>query len=399
MRRLVPVALILGSLLVGLLVTEACYRLMRRFVCVGAPTAPIYGVDSRYGWGHRPNQEGWWWGCLGREYEWRVYTRINSHGLRDREREYARTPGVARVLLLGDSITEAMQVPLEETFASRIEADLRARGVSAEVVNGAVASFGTDNELMFFRAEGVRYSPDVVLLVFNVVNDVSENSPVLNAAVYRENPNRLLPKTYFRLSPQGQLESIPMAQPTFTKSSIAWWSQIEDRFYLVRAIRRLLDAPPQGGPAAAPLFNLTGYGVNQKTPEPVWAESWSVTEAIVRELRREVESTGARFGVAVMPSREAVAPAYWEMLTRPGSPLSAATHDPMVPVQHMTTFLARERIPFVDLLPPLRDAAKSGATGFFGFDVHLNATGHERVAGALAPFTEKLLRSPAGKAP
>src|SRR5262245_19778803 len=46
---------------------------------------------------------------------------INALGLRDRPRTFARQPGRSRVVVLGDSYVEAMQVDLEETFLSRLE--------------------------------------------------------------------------------------------------------------------------------------------------------------------------------------------------------------------------------------------------------------------------------------
>ena len=42
--------------------------------------------------------------------EFTQHVRINSHGLRDREREYTAAPGTFRVLALGDSFVKAYQV-------------------------------------------------------------------------------------------------------------------------------------------------------------------------------------------------------------------------------------------------------------------------------------------------
>src|SRR5437660_1799463 len=97
---------------------------------------------------------------------------------------YEKPRGVRRVLLLGDSITEAIQVPLEKTFASRVENALRGNDPDVEVVNAGHAGFGTDNEFLFYRDEGRRYDPDLVVQIFNFQNDIMENSPVLFQRAY-----------------------------------------------------------------------------------------------------------------------------------------------------------------------------------------------------------------------
>src|SRR5262249_13379683 len=65
--------------------------------------------------------------------EFRVRYRTNSFGYRDRlDRRAERTPGVARIALLGDSFAAGWGVEFEETFGDRFE---RATGI--EVVNTA----------------------------------------------------------------------------------------------------------------------------------------------------------------------------------------------------------------------------------------------------------------------
>lgn len=394
MRVLGPIVLLVTSLVLGLGVTELCYRTLRRFVCVGAPASTIWRLDPEYGWGHRPGGDGVWYSCLGRRFEWYQHIHINALGLRDRERTYARSAGTKRVLLLGDSITEAMQVPLDDTFAAVLESDLRERGVPVEVVNAGVAAYGTDNELLFFRSEGVRYGADVVVLVFNVVNDVAENSVVLHRRMYSASPEKLLAKTYFHVDAQGKLAADPMhfvGPPT-----IPWRERIEDNLYLVRAVRRLVGRSTASATApATPQTDLTVYQVDDPAPDPQWLEAWRVTEALIREIRADVERSGARFMVAVMPSREAVSPAAWKTLLQLFPALAATPHDPEYPVTRITEFLRSEGIPFVSLLPALRSAAeRTGKTGYFTWDVHLDTSGHLVVGKTLAPAVAELLTSP-----
>ena len=124
-----------------------------------------------------------------------VYGRINSRELRDREVAYEH--GTApRILVLGDSFTEAFQVEQEQTFER-----LLAERLGIEVVNAGDSGFGTDNALLFFLAEGWKYRPDLVVLMFNTSNDILENdnTPLLGTKFpYPDKP-------YFELT-DGRLE-------------------------------------------------------------------------------------------------------------------------------------------------------------------------------------------------
>jgi hypothetical protein len=87
-----------------------------------------------------PGKSGWW---TQEEREFVIPIRINSHGLRDVEHEYAKPAGVYRVLVLGDSFIEAMHVPLEATFGRRLESELAKTGRRVEVVSAGVSGYGT----------------------------------------------------------------------------------------------------------------------------------------------------------------------------------------------------------------------------------------------------------------
>jgi lysophospholipase L1-like esterase len=96
--------------------------------------------------------------------------KTNSNGQRDREIPYQRTPGVLRVAMVGDSVTEGWGVPFESTFAKRIERLYEKAGAKAEVVNLGVGNWNTVQEVQYFLTKGHQYSPDIVVLNY-FVND------------------------------------------------------------------------------------------------------------------------------------------------------------------------------------------------------------------------------------
>ncbi len=168
------VLLVLFGLTVGLLLAEGGSRIVDRLQCRNNPG--MFWEPNRWvGWTHTPDARGWAQQCLRGKIEWRVYTRINGHGLRDRDIPYERQRKF-RILVLGDSFTEGMQVEQDETFPKLLEQRL---GNGVEVLNAGVAAYGTDSELLFWEREGWKYRPDLVLLP--LLNGRSGYSPPLMA--------------------------------------------------------------------------------------------------------------------------------------------------------------------------------------------------------------------------
>lgn len=98
---------------------------------------------------------------------------INSAGLRGPERGFAKPPGVERILVLGDSYVWGYGVGDGDLFTRTLEQTVAASGVGVEVLNAGVSGWGTDQEYLWLREEGLRYSPDLVVLGF-FFNDPSE---------------------------------------------------------------------------------------------------------------------------------------------------------------------------------------------------------------------------------
>ncbi len=97
-----------------------------------------------------------------------TYERTNSHGQRDRERTLRKPDGVRRILLLGDSVVEGYGLRESETISRQLEA-LWPNG-STEVLNFGVSAYCTRAEVELLETKGLRFDPDVVVLLF-VEND------------------------------------------------------------------------------------------------------------------------------------------------------------------------------------------------------------------------------------
>src|SRR5262249_36197114 len=71
-----------------------------------------------------------------------------------------------RVLMLGDSFTEGVQVGEGDVVSAQLERiDPR-----LEVLNAGVGGYGTVQEYLYLRNEGLRFRPDLVLVMFFVTD-------------------------------------------------------------------------------------------------------------------------------------------------------------------------------------------------------------------------------------
>jgi hypothetical protein len=79
----------------------------------------LYEPNRGLGWKLRPGASG----VVTAEN--RQVVRINSQGFRDRERSYHKPEETFRIAVLGNSWTEALQVPLERAYPAVLESDLQ----------------------------------------------------------------------------------------------------------------------------------------------------------------------------------------------------------------------------------------------------------------------------------
>lgn len=96
-----------------------------------------------------------------------VTYKYNSKGFRDSEHEFGRAPGITRLVVMGDSVTEGAGVKSEEMFSFRLQ---RLLGSGYEVINLGMSGLNTPQESHLLEVEGLRYEPNVVVLNF-VLND------------------------------------------------------------------------------------------------------------------------------------------------------------------------------------------------------------------------------------
>lgn len=371
-RWLFAAATIALSLLVAALLIEVVIRVL------GLGTALVYVPNPLYGWSHRPSNT-FVWVTEGR----REQISINSLRLRDREFSYQRQEGRARLLVLGDSFVEALQVPLQASYTKQLEAMLNGTSGATEVINGGVSGYGTDNELLYWREQGHRFSPDVLLLCLYVGNDVRNNFNPLELV-----DAGTLRKPHFSL--QGNELVLhdfpfPLDQSFGTRLKLAlnlhWRS-----YAFLREMKDRLRHSQQQTDQSAPL----DFGVFARDPDAQWQQAWMVTVALLSEFERSAAKLGTRLVVVIVPSHFQVYEERWQaFLTQ--HQLDGAQWDLDAPNRRLGEFLQVSGIDFIDLLPGLRAQAKISAVPlYFTIDEHWTEAGHQ----AAAALTAAALRVP-----
>lgn len=89
----------------------------------------------------------------------------NSLGFRGAEFRRERTPGIARIVLMGASTVYSPGVKDDETSSVRLQEALAARGVRAEVINAGVPGWTSRETRLSLEPRILPLAPDVIVIV------------------------------------------------------------------------------------------------------------------------------------------------------------------------------------------------------------------------------------------
>ena len=298
----VNVGLTLGGLLMGVIIGEIGLRVAGiegyQKIADFADSAPtgFHTSDRDLGWKLKPGASGEWKG------EGESFVRVNSQSLRDREHTKAKPPNTLRVAVLGDSFTEAIHVPIEQTFWSKLERKLgnceAVKGrKKVEVINFGVQGYGTAQELIMLRKKVWDYHPDIVVLAFFIGNDVINNSPKLEYDLYRpffvyDASGKLVPDMSFR-------DRAPIDRNERAVSFVdrlPGWIVNNSRILQVAKKAELGIKKQQ---LSNDFTKLSAQNFQEPT-DAVWENAWRVTEGLIVTMRDEVVQKNADFLVVTI---------------------------------------------------------------------------------------------------
>jgi lysophospholipase L1-like esterase len=382
--------MVISSLCMALAVCEAGLRLAGvRF------SGSFFTSDRTLGWALRPGARGW------QTDEGETYVVINSDGQLDHERQPGRQVGQYRVAVLGDSMVEARQVALEETFTARTERLLAGcpplRGRHVEVLNFGVPGYGTAQEFLQLSTKVRKYQPDLIAVAVYFGNDLFDNYGPLDYTDAGLRPHFVLR--------DGELVLEPATQPP---PSNPWRARIRDLLADVMNASRVLLLLNQARLELTGALSRGSAAMNQAAHQipgvpsnyaafwpylpaeshPQLREAWAITEMAILKIRDEVLSQGADFLLLILPMgrqihpdpkvREATRREYGvASLDYPDARVAAFAESHGIAILDFTKILAARALRdgvAMDRFPNLR------GTG------HLNETGHRIVAEALSSY-------------
>jgi hypothetical protein len=346
----------------------------------GREDAAYKEYDPLLGWRKRKDATATY-----KRREYTVEVRINSQGLRDPERLPAADPDTFRVLALGDSFVEGYTVDLEQTVTQRLESRLKSAGCAAEVINGGTSGYSTDQELLFYEADGARYRPSLVLLFFfwndvlyvdrqeyfgtaTPAFEIGKGGLTLHRYPVKEKPREpsALPETEMKAEPGGSA-LVEMVRERLWLGAPAVHEQLA----------RLGLWNPM--PKMTPRLEMLVYDQRDLA---VIEDAWEKIGAILTRLQKGVVERGSTLAIVYVPSLMEIQRSSFkatEQLYR----LEPRAWDPKK-VRNQVTRLGRSlSIPVIDLSPALEASNRLFRPVYFSHDPHWNARGHDTASEAI----------------
>lgn len=310
---------------------------------------------------------------------------INRYGFRDRDWP-PKPDGTYRVAILGDSFTDAVQVPLETTWWRQLQARLRRcayQNKPVELLNFAVSGYSTAQQLETLRHHVAGHRPDEVWLGFFPGNDITDNHASLNNDLQRPH-----------LGANKQLDYDFRASPVYRSKRSMWGTfyydyllslRVTQAFVLVYDYVQLQHMLPK--------LENTWYwepGIDARVYAPPreleWQQAWDNTRTLLRMIHEESRSLGARLRVLGLSTGAQVHPdpaATIRIRERLNVP------NMLYPNWQLGQFAAEDGYEFIDLAAPLGERARKHGVFYHGFknnrgNGHWNASGHTVVSELLA---------------
>jgi len=281
----------------------------------------------------------------------------NSIGMRGPDVAARKTPGVPRVLLMGDSYVEGKHVADDEVLTAVMRRLSAEEGRPLEVINLGVAGYGQGRELYLWDELGRELDPDLVILCV-YVNDLRNNLE----REFWEMRDGLLVETK-RPDPPGRRLAYPV------RKFLAAHSHLYVLFLLAKEQHwsREMDLETE---VARDFFVWTG------TEE---AESgWRLTLALLEEFDRRVRESGAEFVVVAIPSKHQVDPALWAQYAALAG-ADPGAFDRGAYQQRLREWSRRTGVRLIDLFDEFV-ARNVDNSFYYTIDGHWNPSGHALAA-------------------
>jgi len=336
---------------------------------VGEPITGNEYVFSRFdpelGWSNASNVSG----TLVRS-EFSHQLRFNRYGMRGRDVSLTKPSGLSRIAVLGDSFAWGWGVEESELFTTIIEQKIP----NTEVLNFAVPGYGpvqyylqTDKVLSF--------NPDVVVIVFCLANDFSDNVYSVGYGHYRP---------FAHLDEKGEvvIDGYPIRNVKAPSNQFFGESllrRVHDRLYLLRLLGRPLrqltkfTSKLAMGKQKGPPGSVSEYDFFYRpdAPEVQWVIR--VNTKLLEKIVSAYHTRGVPIFVVAAPGKCELGDCF------PDRPSDATR-------KALALSLSGLPITLIDPSPGFN------LNDFWSKDSHWRASGHRKIAAALIPDLDRILK-------
>jgi lysophospholipase L1-like esterase len=308
---------------------------------------------------------------------------LNEYGFRGASLSVKRTPGVMRIIVLGDSFVEGMGVRNTEEFPYVLGATLQ-NTHRVEVGNFGVGGIGFPEYLKIAADTIPLFKPDLVILntCFNdyAPAPLGARLPALDPQLL----NPYLPRVY-TLGRELAYGRIP--RPRWNTVAMPFFRAVPD------PSNPLTNNPNPDGVSLPILASMHAgrfnpFVINGATSlEPRLQNGIGPAGDYFSAINDIVQSVSGKMIVSYIPLHVSVSDRYYSKWNELGEDFKAPTL--VAPAfrqqqRELKQMLEELKIPFVDTTPLLEREEQKNNQQFLGYDEHMNAAGYKTVGEALA---------------
>lgn len=332
--------------------------------------------------------------------EFRVKRKTNSLGLIGEEVSIDKPQGTFRILVLGDSFTEALQVDEGKNFCEQLQyllnSNLNLNYKHYEVLNAGISGSSPISEYLLFKRELIKLKPDLVILQL-FANDVFEDNKIAAMSVIADDG---LPIKINRFFKNGLFDSLKLDYNSkflehyynfkkfiLKKSKfLQVLSRIENKFSKRNRYHKYMTG--------LPMFNDSNQFFIIQDYNPLFQDrefrknTWEKTQKYILAIEQLAKGNKAGFFVVLIPPEAQL------KKEKSGVETDLFFTDPpnLYFNRSLVRFCKRQRIIFLDLLPYFKK--NKNMKLYYYKDQHLRDEGHRLVADNLYNFLikNKLIR-------
>ncbi len=291
-------------------------------------------------------------------------TKINSLGWRDDEFTVKKPDNTYRIIVLGDSFAAALELPIEKTFHSLLEKKLgeKFKDKNFEVISLGRGNTGTYYYYRYLKDFGMKYSPDLVILMSFVndpVDDIHDLQNPREGRIYSIGENGAIIDDYNLETSRWKL----FIKTNLRKSQLIRF--LYDNLNLDRLTRAIQSKPQTNDDDIANMDKKFAYELELK---------------LFTEIKKLTDGMNIPLVVANAPYKKQV-----EASKNPNEPFyfkGDYSHE-----ETLKNIAKQDNFLFSNLLPIFRERyLAEGKDFYFSCDGHWNEVGHEWAGNALFDY-------------